>query len=79
MEFEGRALGETEMGYVDRNLVPGETLLYRTRHHWLVLLGPLIAGSSLLVPGVGEGVAGVQFISGVLESSRQNSAWVKLS
>src|ERR1700720_4413929 len=40
------------MGYVDRNLVPGETLLYRTRHHWLVLLGPLIGGSSLLVPGV---------------------------
>jgi len=40
------------MGYVDRNLVPGETLLYRTRHHWLVLLGPLIAGSSLLVPGL---------------------------
>ena len=37
------------------------------------------APSSLLVPGVGEGVAGVQFISGVLESSRQNSAWVKLS
>jgi uncharacterized membrane protein YdbT with pleckstrin-like domain len=40
------------MGYVDRNLVPGETLLYRTRHHWLVLLGPIIGGSSLLVPGV---------------------------
>lgn len=39
------------MGYVDRNLVPGETLLYRTRHHWLVLLGPVIGGSSLLVPG----------------------------
>ena len=37
------------------------------------------APSSLLVPGVAEGVAGVQFISGVLESSRQNSAWVKLS
>jgi uncharacterized membrane protein YdbT with pleckstrin-like domain len=40
------------MGYVDKNLVPGETLLYRTRHHWLVLLGPLISGSSLLVPGL---------------------------
>jgi uncharacterized membrane protein YdbT with pleckstrin-like domain len=40
------------MGYVDRNLVPGETLLYRTRHHWLVLLGPLIGGSSLLIPGL---------------------------
>jgi predicted dehydrogenase len=32
--------------------------------------------SSLLVPGVAEGVEGVRFISGVLESSRQNSAWV---
>jgi predicted dehydrogenase len=36
------------------------------------------APSSLLVPGVKDGVAGVRFISGVLESSRQNSAWVNL-
>ncbi len=36
------------------------------------------APASLLVPGVEDGVAGVQFISGVLESSRQNSAWVNL-
>jgi predicted dehydrogenase len=34
--------------------------------------------SSLLVPGVEEGVAGVRFIVAVLESSRQNSVWVKL-
>src|SRR5438876_11092411 len=34
--------------------------------------------ASLLVPNVGDGVAGVRFISGVLESSRQNSAWVNL-
>jgi uncharacterized membrane protein YdbT with pleckstrin-like domain len=40
------------MAYVDRNLVPGETLLYRTRHHWLVLLGPVFVGLLLLVPGV---------------------------
>ena len=33
---------------------------------------------SLLVPGVADGVAGVQFIAGVLDSSRQNSAWVSL-
>jgi predicted dehydrogenase len=33
---------------------------------------------SLLVPTVDDGVAGVQFISAVLESSRQNAAWVKL-
>jgi len=36
------------------------------------------AASSLLVPGVKEGVEGVEFIEGVLKSSRQNSAWVKL-
>lgn len=40
------------MGYVDRNLVPGETLLYLTRHHWLVLLGPLVGGLVLLTPGL---------------------------
>lgn len=40
------------MGYVDRNLAPGETLLYRTRHHWLVLLGPFFGGLLLLVPGI---------------------------
>jgi predicted dehydrogenase len=34
--------------------------------------------SSLLVPTVEDGVAGVRFISAVLESSRQNSAWVNL-
>src|SRR5438445_13059104 len=36
------------------------------------------AAASLLVPGVKEGVEGVQFISAVLESSKQNSAWMKL-
>jgi uncharacterized membrane protein YdbT with pleckstrin-like domain len=41
-----------QMSYVDRNLVPGETLLYRTRHHWLVLLGPVFVGLLLLVPGI---------------------------
>jgi uncharacterized membrane protein YdbT with pleckstrin-like domain len=40
------------MGYIDRNLVPGETLLYLTRHHWLVLLGPFVAGLLLLLPGL---------------------------
>lgn len=36
------------------------------------------APSSLLVPTVEDGVAGVRFISAILESSRQNSAWVNL-
>jgi predicted dehydrogenase len=34
--------------------------------------------SSLLVPTVEDGVAGVQFIAGVLESSKRNSSWVSL-
>jgi len=34
--------------------------------------------AALLVPGVKEGVEGVQFIEGVLASSKQNSGWVKL-
>ena len=34
--------------------------------------------SSLLVPGVAEGVAGMRFISAAVESSRRNSAWVAL-
>ena len=40
--------------------------------------GRAAAASSLLVPGVKEGVEGVQFIEGVLKSSKQNSGWVKL-
>ncbi len=36
------------------------------------------AKESLLVPTVADGVAGVQFIAAVLDSSRQNAAWVKL-
>jgi uncharacterized membrane protein YdbT with pleckstrin-like domain len=40
------------MGYVDRNLVPGETLVYLTRHHWLVLIGPLLGAVLLLAPGL---------------------------
>ena len=34
---------------------------------------------SLLVPDIADGVAGMRFIEGVLESSRRNAAWVQLS
>lgn len=39
------------MSYVTRNLVQGETALFETRHHWIVLLGPLIV--SLLFDAAG--------------------------
>ena len=32
------------MSYAEKSLVPGETLLYQTRHHWMVLIGPLLMG-----------------------------------
>jgi uncharacterized membrane protein YdbT with pleckstrin-like domain len=39
------------MSYVTKNLVPGETLLFQTRHHWVVLVGPLLVGLLLGVLG----------------------------
>jgi uncharacterized membrane protein YdbT with pleckstrin-like domain len=56
------------MSYVEKSLVPGETLLYETRHHWMVLIGPVVLGfifgvlaAGLLVEAIaaknGKGVA----------------------
>jgi hypothetical protein len=40
------------MSYVTSNMVPGETLVYETRLHWIVMLGHLIVGCLLLgIPG----------------------------
>ena len=43
----------SKLSYVEKNLVAGETLLYQTRHHWIVLLGPLFASLLLGIPGLG--------------------------
>jgi uncharacterized membrane protein YdbT with pleckstrin-like domain len=40
------------MSYVEKNLVPGEILLYQTRHHWIVLIGPLVIALLLGLPGL---------------------------
>ena len=34
--------------------------------------------ASLLVPTIDDGVAGMRFVSAVIESSRQNAAWTPL-
>lgn len=40
------------MSYVTSNMVPGETLIYETRLHWIVMLGHLAVGCLLLgIPG----------------------------
>jgi uncharacterized membrane protein YdbT with pleckstrin-like domain len=41
------------MSYLDSNLIPGETVIYRTRLHWIVMLWHVIIGCLLLVvPGL---------------------------
>jgi uncharacterized membrane protein YdbT with pleckstrin-like domain len=41
------------MTYVESNLVPGETVIYQTRLHWIVMLGHIFIGCVLLgLPGV---------------------------
>jgi uncharacterized membrane protein YdbT with pleckstrin-like domain len=37
--------------YIEKNLVPGETVLYQTRLHWIVMVWPLLAG--VLLGGIG--------------------------
>jgi len=39
------------MSYITKSLVPGETLLFETRHHWVVLIGPVLVSLLLGVPG----------------------------
>lgn len=35
------------MGYIEKNLAPGETLAYKTGSHWIVMFWPLLAGLAL--------------------------------
>lgn len=41
------------MSYVDENLVPGETVAYRARLHWVLLAPALLVGGALDLTGVG--------------------------
>jgi uncharacterized membrane protein YdbT with pleckstrin-like domain len=38
------------MGYVDRHLLPGERVLYRTRLHWKLYAGPALLTLLVLLP-----------------------------
>ena len=41
------------MSYVESNLVPGETVIYKTRLHWIVMLPHVLVGTLLLdLPGI---------------------------
>jgi uncharacterized membrane protein YdbT with pleckstrin-like domain len=40
------------MSYVERNLIPGEKLIYRTGVHWSVLFGPAILSAVIAAAGI---------------------------
>ena len=48
----------TAVGYIENNLVPGETVLYKTRLHWIVLVGPLLLSILLAALGIAALVGG---------------------
>ena len=60
------------MSYVDSNLVSGESVIYETRLHWIVMLGQLILGLLVFV------VPGVALLSYALESTGIDPASVHL-
>ena len=39
------------MDYIEKNLVPGETLVYRTGCHWIVMFWPFLGG--IVLGGIG--------------------------
>ncbi len=47
------------MSYIDKSLVDGETVLYRARQHWIVLLWPALVAACIGLIGVGFLVVGV--------------------
>jgi len=56
------------MGYVEQNLVPGETLAYRTGCHWIVMFWPLVGGAVL-------GFVGFAFFAGGLMATRNGGRY----
>ena len=57
------------MSYIDRNLIAGERVVYRTRLHWLVFVTPILFTAIVLLPGA-------WFLA---NSSWQSFAWVPLA
>ncbi len=41
------------MSYVEKHLIEGETVIYATRLHWIVLIGSVLLGLLFGLAGVG--------------------------
>ncbi|MGA8366105.1 MAG: PH domain-containing protein [Candidatus Acidiferrales bacterium] len=46
------------MGYIEKNLVPGETVVYKTRLHWIVMIWLLLEGVLLGAIGLAMCIGG---------------------
>jgi uncharacterized membrane protein YdbT with pleckstrin-like domain len=40
------------VGYIEKNLIPGEQIIYKTGLHWIVMLPALLLGAVFAAPGV---------------------------
>ena len=40
------------MSYVEKNLMPGETIVYKTRLHWIVIFWPIVLSLLFVVAGL---------------------------
>lgn len=56
------------MSYIDRNLLEGEQIIYRTRLHWLLFMGPVLFTAIVLLPAA-------WFLS---QSKWSHYAWIPL-
>ena len=44
--------GRSAVSYIEKHLIPGETVVYKTRLHWVVLVVPILLGAVIAVPGL---------------------------
>lgn len=56
------------MSYIDRNLIPGETVVYGTKCHWVVMFWPVIGGAVL-------GFVGFAFFAGGWMATRNGGRY----
>jgi membrane protein YdbS with pleckstrin-like domain len=47
------------VSYVEKSLIEGESVLYRARLHWIVMLAPVLAGACVGLLGIGFLIGGV--------------------
>ncbi|MGC1187755.1 MAG: PH domain-containing protein [Candidatus Acidiferrales bacterium] len=51
------------MGYIEKNLVPGETVVYKTHLSWIVLIRPALA--ALLLAAIGAAIVYEALVPGI--------------